>query len=212
MAQRRAGRREAERRTSDERWQAILAAGSRVFRRLGYQQATLEDVAQEVGINRATLYYYVADKAELLISMLDEPVHKMTRDLRDVVASEETAEQKLRMAIEHHMQALDENYPELFVFLAENTHLMTIGRDRDIQRNAREYGTLMTSIIIEGIAQGEFRDDLDPRLVMLGIVGMMNWSHRWYRPTGPHSLLTIAKQFEEMLLDGLLVRRTRRRR
>jgi AcrR family transcriptional regulator len=212
MAQRRAGRREAESRTSEERWQAILAAASRVFRRLGYQQATLEDVAVEVGINRATLYYYVADKAELLIAMLDEPVHKMTRDLRDIVAGEESSEQKLRLAIERHMQALDENYPELFVFLAENMHLLTIGRDRDIQRNAREYGTLMTAIIVEGVSRGEFRDDLEPRLVMLGIVGMMNWSHRWYSPTGPHSLFTIAKQFEEMVLDGLLVPRSRRRR
>jgi AcrR family transcriptional regulator len=211
MAQRRAGRREAESRTSEERWQAITAAASAVFRRLGYQRATLEDVAQEVGINRATLYYYVADKAELLIAILDEPVHKMTRDLRDIAAGDASAEQKLRLAIERHMQALDENYPELFVFLAENMHLLTIGRDRDIQRNAREYGTLMTSIVVEGVENREFRDDLDPRLVMLGIVGMMNWSHRWYNPAGRHSLDTIAKQFEEMVLDGLLRRPVRRR-
>ena len=211
MAQRRAGRRDAESRTSEERWQAITAAASRVFRRLGYQQATLEDVAQEVGINRATLYYYVADKAELLIAILDEPVHKMTLDLRDIVASDASAEQKLRLAIERHMQALDENYPELFVFLAENMHLLTIGSDRDIRRNAREYGTLLTSIIVDGVASGEFRDDLDPRLVMLGIVGMMNWSHRWYNPAGRHSLPTIAKQFEELALDGLLRRQARRR-
>jgi len=211
MAQRRAGRRDAESRTSDERWQAITVAASTVFRRLGYQQATLEDVAKEVGINRATLYYYVADKAELLIAILDEPVHKMTVDLREIVTSDATAEQKLRLAIERHMQALDENYPELFVFLAENMHLLTIGRDRDIRRNAREYGALMTSIIIDGVASREFRDDLDPRLVMLGIVGMMNWSHRWYNPAGRHSLPAIAKQFEELTLDGLLRRPARRR-
>ncbi len=183
MAQRRAGRREAESRTTEERWQAITAAASAVFRRLGYQRATLEDVAEEVGINRATLYYYVADKAELLIAILDEPVHKMTRDLRDIVASDASAEQKLRLAIERHMQTLDENYPELFVFLAENMHLLTIGRDRDIQRNAREYGKLMTSIIVEGVENREIprrprpaarhardrRDDeLEPPLVQPG--------------------------------------------
>jgi hypothetical protein len=62
------------------------------------------------------------------------------------------------------------------------------------------------------VSRGEFRDDLEPRLVMLGIVGMMNWSHRWYSPTGRLSLFTIAKQFEELVLDGLLVPRARRRR
>jgi len=203
MAQRRAGRRAAENRTSDERWLAILDAASRVFRLLGYQAATLEDVAKEVGINRATLYYYVADKAELLIAILDEPVHKMTRDLREIVECDADAPTKLRLAIERHMQALDENYPELFVFLAENMHLLTIGRDRDIQKNAREYGTLFTSIVADGIASREFREDLDPRVVMLGIVGMMNWSHRWYDPTGRFPMHTIAQQFAALALDGL---------
>lgn len=205
MARRRAGRREAESRHSEERWTTILAAASRVFRRLGYQQATLEDVAQEVGINRATLYYYVADKAELLVAILDEPVHKMTSDLREIVRTG-SAEHRLRLAIQSHMRALDENYPELFVFLAENMHLLTIGDSRDITKNAREYGALMTSIIEDGVASGEFRDDLDPRIVMFGIVGMMNWSHRWYSPTGQHSLRSIAKEWEELVLDGLLAR------
>ena len=212
MAKRRAGRRDAEGRTSEERWLAILDAASRVFRRLGYHQATLEDVANEVGINRATLYYYVADKAELLIAILDEPVHNMTRDLRETVAREVNAETKMRRAIEQHMKALDENYPELFVFLAENMHLLTIGRDRDIQKNAREYGNLMTAIIEEGVAAGEFRDDIDPRLAMLAIVGMMNWSHRWYDPNGRYSMHTIAKQYEALALDGLLSRSPRRLR
>lgn len=210
MAKRRAGRREAESRHSEERWSTILAAASRVFRRLGYQQATLEDVAREVGINRATLYYYVADKDELLVAILDEPVHKMTSDLREIVAGTGTAEQRLRLAIQSHMRALDENYPELFVFLAENMHLLTIGDSRDITKNAREYGMLMTAIIEEGVASGEFRKDLDPRIVMFGIVGMMNWSHRWYSPTGPHSLRTIAKEWEQLVLDGLLARNRRR--
>ena len=211
MAQRRAGRRASESRTSEERWLAILDASSRVFRKLGYQQATLEDVAKEVGINRATLYYYVADKAELLIAILDDPVHKMTKDLREIIARDESTATKLRRAIEQHMRALDDNYPELFVFLAENMHLLTIGQDRVIQRNAREYGNLMTSIIEDGIASGEFRDDLEPRLVMLGIVGMMNWSHRWYDPNGRDSLSAIARQFEAIALDGLLARPRRRR-
>jgi hypothetical protein len=104
------------------------------------------------------------------------------------------------------MKALDENYPELFVFLAENMHLLTIGRDRDIQKNAREYGNLMTSIIADGVATGEFRNDVDTRLAMLAIIGMMNWSHRWYDPNGRHSIRTIAEQFEALALDGLLSR------
>lgn len=203
MAQRRADRRNADRRNSEERWAAIMEAGSEVFRRLGYSQATLEDVAKEVGIHRATLYYYVADKEELLIAILDEPIHRMTSDLRDIAALDIAPTEKLRKAIAHHMQTLEDNYPELFVFLAENLHLLTVGSDRDIQVNAHEYGEVMTALIEEGIDAGDFRADLDPRLMMLGVIGMLNWSHRWYTPDGKRTLPEIGEEFASVVLDGL---------
>jgi AcrR family transcriptional regulator len=203
MAQRRAERRSADRRGSEERWAAIMEAGSEVFRRLGYGQATLEDVAREVGINRATLYYYVADKEELLIAILDEPIHRMTTDLRAIVALSESPTDRLRKGILQHMRALEDNYPELFVFLAENLHLLTVGSDRDIQANAHEYGEVLTALIEEGIATGDFRTDLDPRLVMLGIIGMLNWSHRWYTPDGKQTLTEIGEEYAALILDGL---------
>ncbi|MEX0666387.1 MAG: TetR/AcrR family transcriptional regulator [Acidimicrobiia bacterium] len=203
MAQRRAERRNADRRNSEERWAAIMEAGSEVFRRLGYAHATLEDVAREVGINRATLYYYVADKEELLIAILDEPIHRMTTDLREIAALPLSPTDRLRKAVIHHMQTLEDNYPELFVFLAENLHVLTVGSDRDIQQNAHAYGEVMVGLLEEGIAAGEFRGDLDPRLVMLGIIGMLNWSHRWYTPDGKRTLPEIGEEFATMLLAGL---------
>jgi AcrR family transcriptional regulator len=203
MAQRRQERRLLPRRDSDERWAAILDAGPRVFHRLGYAQATLEDVAKEVGLNRATLYYYVADKAELLIAILDEPIHRMTADLKAIVSLDLPASERLERAIGQHMQTLDENYPGLFISLAENLHLLTIGTDRDIQKNARAYADLFMSIIEDGIRAGEFRADVDPRLMMLAIVGMMNWSHRWFAPDGRNTLPEIGEQFAKLALDGL---------
>ena len=207
MARRRADRRRSPGRNSDDRWQSILEAGSRVFRRLGYGQATLEDVARELGINRATLYYYVADKAELLVAILEEPVQRMTRELGEIRGMDAPSEEKLRRAIAYHMQALEENYPELFVFFAENLHMLPVKSGQDLQRNAEGYGDHLTAIVAEGVARGEFRGDLDARLVMLATVGMMNWSHRWYTPDSAMGLPEIGKQFAELVLDGLLARR-----
>ena len=214
IGKRRLARRElpqfrGEARKSDQRWQNILAGGARVFRRLGYGNATLEDVAREVGIDRSTLYYYVATKAELLVAILDEPIQRMTRDLRAICERDLPATEKLRRAVQQHMKALADNYPELFVFLAENLHLLPIGDERRIPENAAEYGVLMQGIIREGIDAGEFRADIDPQLAMLGIIGMCNWSHRWYRADGRLSLLEIGGQFADLALEGLLKRARR---
>ncbi|MGH7821184.1 MAG: TetR/AcrR family transcriptional regulator [Candidatus Binatia bacterium] len=195
-----------EARKSDQRWEHILAGAARVFRRLGYANATLEDVACEVGIDRSTLYYYVATKAELLVAVLEEPIRGMTRDLRAIQELDLPPAEKIRTAIQQHMKALADNYPELFVFLAENLHLLPIGDERAIGENAQAYGDLMRAMIEEGVAAGEFRSDLDPKLAMLGIIGMCNWSHRWYRSEGPLSLAEIGRQFTDLALGGLLRR------
>ena len=56
ISRRRVERRMATGRKSDDRWQRVLAGASKAFREIGYAQTTLEDVAAEAGISRATLY------------------------------------------------------------------------------------------------------------------------------------------------------------
>src|SRR5690606_1499931 len=83
IARRRAERRQASGRRSDARWAEIVQGAGKVFRRLGYSQSTLEDVAAEVGINRATLYYYVGTKEELLVALLQQPMEALRTRLEE---------------------------------------------------------------------------------------------------------------------------------
>ena len=66
-------------RASDERWHLILRGAAEVFRREGFAHARLEDVAIEVGIERAALYCYVDSKEELLVALIEQPAYEMTR-------------------------------------------------------------------------------------------------------------------------------------
>ena len=96
IARRRLERGAAVGRRSDERWASILAAATTVFRELGYEKATLEDIANEVGINRATLYYYVGTKEELLVALLAEPIEMVrTRLEEDAAAKTKTLVKEL---------------------------------------------------------------------------------------------------------------------
>lgn len=203
IAQRRAERRAAGWRRSDQRWSEIVDGAARVFSRLGYAQTSLEDVAQQVGINRATLYYYVGTKQELLVSVLTKPVVQITEDLREIRDMDLAPRDKLELAVARHMQNLADNYPQLFIFLAENLHVVGDIAEPDIANAAQEYGEIFTDIIDEGMRSGAFRDDLDPHVAMLGIVGMCNWTHRWFNPRGPLTLPVIGEQFSRMVIDGL---------
>jgi AcrR family transcriptional regulator len=179
---------------------------------LGYANTTLEEIALEVGINRASLYYYVGTKEELLIEMLHKPIFDMTKNLAAIQKLPITPQEKLRQAIDTHMRALEENYPELFIFLAEHLHLLTVGNaDRDVVANARRYGDIFTAIIEEGQKSGEVKTGIHPRIAMMGIVGMCNWTYRWYLEDGGMTLTEIGDDFAVLCLNGLLVPRKRKK-
>jgi TetR/AcrR family transcriptional regulator, cholesterol catabolism regulator len=201
-ARRRHERRNADRRASGERWQTILKGAAEVFRREGFARARLEDVAVEVGINRASLYYYVGTKEELLVALIEQPAYTMTRHCREALESDASADEKLRRALRAYIEDLAAS-PEAFLLFSESQHLAAIPEAKDIAANADAYGKTLLAIVEEGVASGVFRKDLDPRLVMLGILGMHNWIHRWYVPGGRNTLTEIGDAFAAMTLASL---------
>ncbi|WFE20354.1 TetR/AcrR family transcriptional regulator [Solwaraspora sp. WMMD937] len=203
IARRRMERRLASGRKSDARWQEVLDGAARVFQRLGYAQTTLEDVATEVGINRATLYYYVGTKEELLVSLLHQPIEQMRVELEQIVAEPTPPREKLARGLRAYVHAMQRR-PELFIFVGENIHKVMTGDEvTDIQRNADLWGRLLTKVITDGAASGEFRSDVDPNVAVLGIVGMFNWTYRWFDPDGPRSLADFGEIFIELALSSL---------
>ncbi|MES3664307.1 TetR/AcrR family transcriptional regulator [Mycobacterium intracellulare] len=187
---------------SDARWRDILKGAAQVFRRQGFARARLEDVASEVGINRASLYYYVGTKEELLVALVEQPAYEMTRHCRDALESDGPPAEKLRRALGAYIGDLV-THPELFVLFAESQYIATIPEAQGIVENADVYGKTLLAIIEDGVAGGAFRSDLDPRLMMLGVLGMYNWIHRWYVPEGRSSLTEIGDNFADMVLAGL---------
>lgn len=156
----------------------------------------------EVGINRASLYYYVGTKEELLVALIEQPAYEMTRHCQEALDSAEPADAKLRRALRAYIEDLA-TYPELFLLFGESQHFATIPEARGIVDNADAYGKTLLAIIEEGVAAKAFRADVDPRLAMLGILGMHNWIHRWYVPGGRNSLAEIGDAFAALVLAGL---------
>lgn len=200
---RRRERREAGGRRSDERWQAVLRGAAEVFRRDGFARARLEDVAAVAGVNRATLYYYVGTKDELLVALLTGPAQAMTAHCREARDADLPADAKLVAALRAYVADLDA-HPELFLLFSEDIGQVLDGPDRDaLTANADAYVEAVAEIVDEGVRAGVFRPDLDRRLLVRAVLGQFNWIHRWYVPGGRRSLDEIGEVFAAFTLGGL---------
>ena len=203
IARRRMERRLASGRRSDLRWSEILDGSAAAFARRGYAQTTIEDIADEVGINRATLYYYVGTKEELLVALLDGPIDTLRARLEEVAERPLPARDKLIAALREYSRTIAE-LPALFIFLSENVHRVMAGQEADhIRANADRYGRVLAQIIADGAANGEFRSDIDAQTMVLAVLGMFNWMHRWFDPRGRKTLMDFGEDFIELALSAV---------
>src|ERR1700742_1891186 len=85
-------------RTAKRRDEEVLDAAARVFARRGYADASVQDVADELGILKGSLYHYIRAKEDLLFWLL-EAVHADLQQILDEVAAEEGLEPRDRIAL-----------------------------------------------------------------------------------------------------------------
>ena len=180
----------------------IVSAAAKIFRTKGYHAATVRDIADEVGILKGSLYHHFASKEELLYLVVKEPIAQMYRTISEIAAADATAAEKLRRAIPAHLEAFDRHYPHLFVYLRERESVKRRFREM-IGFSPKEYERCWQQILREGIENGEFRPDLDIQVTSYGMLGMLNWSYKWYDPQGRLSVREVAEEFTTLALAGV---------
>jgi len=180
----------------------IVSAAAKIFRTKGYHAATVRDIADEVGILKGSLYHHFASKEELLYLVVKDPIAQMYRTISEIAVADVTAAEKLRRAISAHLEAFDRHYPHLFVYLRERESVKRRFREM-IGFSPKEYERCWQQILQEGVENGEFRPDLDIQVTSYGMLGMLNWSYKWYDPQGRLSVREVAEEFTTLALAGV---------
>jgi AcrR family transcriptional regulator len=164
-------------------------------------------IATRLGMSKASLYTHFRAKEEMLAAISRETIEAFTRDLSLVLASRLPAEDKLRRVIRQHVQFVIANRSFLTVFFGEEANLPArFARALAAQKDRYDKG--VERIVQEGIRSGVFRD-VPARLVVFGLLGMMNWVHKWYNPAGRWGAEEISAAFLSLIEGGLLRRKPR---
>lgn len=187
----------------------IIAAAAKVFQTKGYHAATVQDIADAVGILKGSLYHHFKSKEELLYLIVKEPIARIYATMAEIVSSDLPAAEKLRRAILAHLEAFDRHYPHLFVYLHEREEMKRRFREQ-FKLSPKQYEQSWQQILREGVKSGEFRPDLDVQVVSYGVLGMLNWLYKWYEPGGRLGMREVADQFSTLALAGLATGAPRR--
>jgi AcrR family transcriptional regulator len=187
------------------RTKEIIAAAAKLFKQKGYHATTIQDVADEVGMLKGSLYYHIKSKEELLYLVTKEPIRELIDRQKKLMESRLSPRQKIVEFTRSHIQAFEENYPHMFVFLQEKASLSEPVQAEVAGIDFR-YEALLEAILTEGIEKGDFRRELDLKMMAFSILGMCNWMFKWYTKGGRLSIDEIAYHMAEILLNGITTR------
>ena len=212
IARRRASARAEGSPAYHERRREIIAAAGGLFLERGYRTTSFRDIAEAVGLDRASLYYYFASKQELFQTATEAAVTRNVEAVERIAAGADPPGDKVAEVLALLLESYAEtDYPFMFIFLQEDVNRMAGDSSsrwaRTVRALARRYEAAVTRIFEDGTAAGAFASVAPPALLTKALLGMANWSHRWYRPSGPLSHRQIAEAFAAILLDGIAPKR-----
>ncbi|MCS6907678.1 MAG: TetR/AcrR family transcriptional regulator [Anaerolineales bacterium] len=180
---------------------AILEAAAQIFRQKGYHAASMQDIADAVKLQKASLYHHVNSKQEILLALLDRALDLLIERMEEVLALDLPPEEKLRRAILVYLQTMLEQRDLSAVLLLEYRSLDPKCRQQHIQRRD-QYEALWRKLLSEGAEQGIFAVS-DIPLICRFLLGVMNWTVTWYREDGPLTPAQLAHQCANLFLLGL---------
>lgn len=194
----------AQSQDSKARLREICRTAARVFYEKGYDGASMQDIAEAVGLTKAGLYHHVRSKDQLLFEIMNYGMDILDETVLAKVSAISDPQEKLRATIVGHIDLIVRARDlEITVILHENRSLKGALRKK-INARKRAYIEYLTDLIAEVQRQAGGGLGMSPSLATFHLLGIVNWLYQWYRPDGPIKQSQLEEATVEFFFRGLL--------
>jgi AcrR family transcriptional regulator len=179
----------------------ILDVAVGVFRERGYEGSSLEQIARAAGITKASIYYHVRSKEELLARGVGRALDALFAVLDEPDAKRGASVERLRYLVRRTIEITVVRLPEvaLLIRVRGNTRV-----ERRVLERRREFDRIVADTMVEAQREGGLRADIDPRLATRLLFGMLNSITEWYRTQGELDAEGIAEAVNRLAFEGLI--------
>jgi len=178
---------------------AILRTSAQLFAANGYESTSLDMIADQLGMHKATLYHYVDNKESILYQCLV----KSFGDLDTVMTRMEDRSipvlERMRLFVRSLALAQNNDFGRCQVLVGSRPLELTGNEIRQFQRRL---DTTVRALITEGIADGSIKP-CHPGLFSAMLFGALNWVPHWYKDSGKLGVEEVANQFMDMITQGI---------
>lgn len=181
----------------------IYRAAIHLFAGRGYPSTSMRDISSAVGVLPGSLYTHITSKEALLLQIVERGIRKYLDAVVPVAASSEPADRRLRQAIKAHVDVVANNI-ELSVVTFHQWKYLSNGNRRHVVDLRNTYEDLFVRIVDDGIRAGVFGSPGNSHLLVLAVLGVLNWVPEWFSPSGPKSADQVGDELANVVLLGLM--------
>jgi TetR/AcrR family transcriptional regulator, cholesterol catabolism regulator len=177
------------------RRRAIIAAAVDVFAELGYDGASLREVAAASGMEKGHLTYYFPSKDDLLFEILTDLQDQFLKGLSSWAKEGDGGLPGLQVVMFRHVELTCALYKQTRVTY-ESIRFLPTKRRVAVMRKRTQYEKRLGELIDNCRDTGEIAD-LPTALLTKIVLGLLNWVYQWYEPSGEHSADDLAHMISQ---------------
>ncbi|RND00920.1 TetR/AcrR family transcriptional regulator [Lysinibacillus halotolerans] len=182
--------------------QRILESSLLLFQEKGYHGVTVDQIVEQAGTSKGGFYHNFKSKDELLYEIHDVFISYVIEKAQESYNLNATPITRLSGILQSFVKVFDLYKPYITVFYEESAYLqdaykMVINDKRD------RYRKIIESVIKEGQEGGDFRREIPTNIAALSIIGMINWTYKWYKSDGPLTMEQITDIFKDLIFHSL---------
>jgi len=176
-----------------------ISVAVELFYERGYENTSLDAVAERMTVTKPFIYAHFSSKAELLAEICSRGIASALAALDGVLTTMQgTPTERLAEVSHHFVAAVLNNQRHIAIFAREEKNLAAEDFQR-ISAMRRDFDTKLVTLLNEGVASGEFTLP-DTNIAALAIGGMASWAYVWFRANGRLSLEQVATELTQLIM------------
>lgn len=181
----------------------IIQTAAKLFSNKSYHDVTMDQIAQEVGVAKGTIYLYFDSKEKLYLEILEDTYEEIESILEKEIAKSDPAPQKLKKILGLIFQFYIQNMDVLRILSRDETHLIREHYEFTEHWRLRRI-KLYQKILEKGINEGSFRPANTEltALIIFGLVRSVMFFYHTEKSAGE-----IAEEVFSMISEGILIPR-----
>jgi len=195
-----------------ERRRSMISAARKLFAEYGFENTTMQNIADEAKVGVATLFRYFPRKEDLIIEVVKEAIEQQVPRFEEITQSNKTGIEKMEDVLTAYIDFISEEYRETTKLLeAFELYITFVPVEKsmleEIEKAYGEISSIVAEIVKEGKEDGSIQLSISDEFVWNTIFSMFGTAVKKYTLYTflPDTILPVPSKEELMMVKKFMI-------